>query len=183
MSRELFEKMHGHFAEVKGRVSILLQFGKKDYISDLVVTPTLFSGVDIILGNDFFSKYHTKLITYPHKEPLFILENQVIPLIKADSSDSAFQVFHIVEGEEGVLGPAKTIKPVHIPAWGEGYIKIRLPKCINKNKDRKTTQGKSLRYPGSTDQKQSVPELRNSKNRNSEMRVVESIYHATNCQS
>ena len=64
----------GSTFEVKGRCTLELQLGKKDYMCDLVVTPVLFTGVDIILGNDFFSQYHTKLITYPHKEPLFILE-------------------------------------------------------------------------------------------------------------
>ena len=67
----------GSTFEVKGRAGLDLQIGRKDYECDLVVTPILLPGIDVILGNDFFSKYRTKLFTYPDKKPLFILENQI----------------------------------------------------------------------------------------------------------
>ena len=122
---------------VKGKINLELQIGEKDYECDLVVTPILFTGVDIILGNDFFSQYHTKLITYPHKEPLFILENKVIPLLKADNEGCSYQVFHIAQHEEQIIGVARTWKPIIIPAWHEGFIKVKLSKSINKCKQRK----------------------------------------------
>ena len=122
--------------EVKGRVELELQFGKKDYMCDLVVTPVLIPEVDIILGNDFFSKYHTKLFTYPHKEPLFILENQVIPLIKTETLEGELQVFNIQKIEDEILGKARTLKSQIIPAWEEGFIKVKLPDSLNKYKDR-----------------------------------------------
>ena len=90
----------GSTFQVKGRSNLELQIGKKDYTCDLVVTPVLFTGVDIILGNDFFSNYHTKLITYPHKDPLFILESKIIPLVKANSQEGSYQVFNIAQDEE-----------------------------------------------------------------------------------
>lgn len=123
--------------EVKGRVELELQFGKKDYVCDLVVTPVLLPEVDIILGNDFFSKFHTKLFTYPDKEPLFILENQIIPLIKSEIHNSDFQVFNIAQVEEEVIGVARTFHTKSIAPWEEGFLRIRLPNSVNKLKDRK----------------------------------------------
>ena len=120
--------------DVKGRCNIELQIGKKDYTCDLVVTPVLFTGVDIILGNDFFSQYHTKLITYPNKEPLFILENRVIPLVKANTDEGSYQVFNIAQEDDQNFGVARTLKPVSIPAWSEGYIKVKLAKAIGQCK-------------------------------------------------
>ena len=60
----------GSTFEVNEKCKLELQLIK----SDLVVTPVLFTEVDIILCNDFFSQNPIKLITYPHKEPLFIIE-------------------------------------------------------------------------------------------------------------
>ena len=124
----------GSTFEVRGKVSIDLQIGTKDYTCNLIVTPVLFTGVDIILGSDFFSKYHTKLITYPHKDPLFVLENKVIPLVKSNVNEGTYQVFNIVQEEDVILGVARAWKPVIIPAWDEGYIKVKLPKSLDKNK-------------------------------------------------
>ena len=123
--------------QVKGRVELELQFGKKDYLCDLVVTPVLLPEVDIILGNDFFSKYHTKLFTYPHKEPLFILENQIIPLIKTNTAITEFQVFNIAQIEDEVIGKAKTFHTKLIAPWQEGFLRVKLPNNIKKLKDRK----------------------------------------------
>ena len=123
--------------EIKGRIELELQFGKKDYICDLVVTPVLLPEVDIILGNDFFSKYHTKLFTYPHKEPLFILENQIIPLIKTNTAHSDLQVYNIAQIEDEILGAARTFHTKSIAPWQEGFLRVRLPNSINKSKDRK----------------------------------------------
>ena len=92
----------GSVFDVKGRVGLELQIGKKDYGCDLVVTQILLPSIDIILGNDFFSKYHTKLFTYPDKDPLFILENHAIPLVKSNMTDkdlSNYQVFNIAQEE------------------------------------------------------------------------------------
>ena len=124
----------GSTFEVRGKVNIDLQIGTKDYACNLVVTPVLFTGVDIILGSDFFSKYHTKLITYPHKDPLFVLENKVIPLVKSNANEGSYQVFNIVQKDDEILGVVRTWKPVIIPAWDEGYIKVKLPKSLDKIK-------------------------------------------------
>ena len=130
----------GSTFEVKGRVGLDLQIGKVDYECDLVVTPILLPGVDVILGNDFFSKYRTKLFTYPDKEPLFILENKIVPLVKVNIEDKDlidYQVFNIAQEDDEILGVVKTIKPVFIPPREEGFIKVKLPSTINKYKNDK----------------------------------------------
>ena len=126
----------GSTFEVKGKINIDLQFGKKGFACDTVVTPVLIPGIDIILGNNFLLKHYTTLNTYPHKEPLFILENQVITLVKAEVNDSAYQVFNIVQEDDEILGKIRTIKPVLIPPQEEGYIKVKFPSNINKNKNK-----------------------------------------------
>ena len=139
----------GSVFEVKGRVGLELQIGTKDYECDLVVTPILLPGVDIILGNYFFSKYYTKLFTYPDKDPLFILENHVIPLVKSSMSDkdlSNYQVFNIAQIEEEVLGLARTYKPMIIPARQDGFIRVRLPKSVDKCKNLLFTPFELQRY-------------------------------------
>ena len=109
----------GEEFEVKGRVELGLQFGEKDYSCDLIVTPKLLPEVDIILGNDFFSNYHTKLFTYPHKEPLFILDNQIIPLIKANVSSDEIQVFNIAQMKDEIVSKAVMLRNTEIEPWQE----------------------------------------------------------------
>ena len=125
---------------VKGRVELEVQFGSKDYNCDLVVTSLLLPGIDDILGSDFFSNHSTKLFTYPNKEPLFILENQIIPLVKSEMADNDlnnYQVFNIVQSEEEILGNARIAKATTIPGREEGFLKIKLPRSINKYKNDK----------------------------------------------
>ena len=76
----------GSTFEVNEKCKLDLQLIK----SDLVVTSVLITEVDIILCNDFISQNHIKLITYPHKEPLFIIENNKIPLVKANVGESSY---------------------------------------------------------------------------------------------
>ena len=56
--------------------------------------------------------------------------------MKANSQECSYQVFNIAQDEEDQpIGVVRTLKPITIPAWSEGFIKVKIPKSIVRNKE------------------------------------------------
>ena len=62
------------------------------------------------------------------------LHNNVRQAVKADEGESSYQVFNILQEEEETLGVVRSLKPVSIPAWSKGFIKVKLSRLVGNNK-------------------------------------------------
>ena len=80
----------GSIFEVKWRCKLELQLGKKDYMCDFSCDFSFVCGDCYNSWKLFLFTISHKIITYPHKEPLFILENNKILLVKANVGESTY---------------------------------------------------------------------------------------------
>ena len=110
-----------------GEVSFEVCFGQRVYLVNAIVTPTLASHTDLILGLTFLNENHTSIQTTPGQSPKFCIDGQNIPVIR-QKDVKGIAVYSIQDiGEDNILEFAKVSKYQVLKGKQEGYLKVRIP--------------------------------------------------------